>query len=431
MKKNLLALIALISLFTLTTCYSEKKKENKLSVEQAVEIYNNGDKERAKEIFLELSKKGDYNADFELFYRYINTPEDSYKYLRNAAINGHKEAMDYFLDMTIYRAETFKRSNPKDALIVYKEYMKKAKKEHDEKALKKLDFITKCAEVPTLNAREFCEKYGLLYEDNEIQNECYYIWQLAEEASREDGRFGKPDPTLILQLIICGGFVPAETTSAINEFYEYYKKGEVHEFKIENYVTSGFGINFCSMRDQEKKDNLFNERINILKKSIKIDNQECFENSITAYFTFIDTKIWKEECHDGSGYITWALESSNKQKNELLEYIEQLFANSTPASNNKNISELTFELNQLIEKRNALPPSEDGRLIHGPHFSVTLEDMKNVDSLWQTYKDNMNEFIKQQFGSKVSEEMNKWILQKRIEDLQTVLVQYYDYRIIE
>ncbi|MCR5062993.1 MAG: hypothetical protein K6A89_06870, partial [Treponema sp.] len=412
MKKNLLALFALISLFTLTPCYSEKKTENKLSVEQAVEIYNNGDKERAKEIFLELSKKGDYNADFELFYRYINTPEDSYKYLRNAAINGHKEAMDYFLNMTIYSAETFKRSNPKDALIVYKEYMKKAKKENDEKALNKLDFITKCAEVPTLNAREFCEKYGLLYEDNEIQNECYYIWQLAEEASREDGRFGKPDPTLILQLIICGGFVPAETTSAINEFYEYYKKGEVHEFKIENFVTSGFGINFCSMRDQERKDNLFNERINTLKKSIKIDNQECFENSITAYFTFIDTKIWKEECHDGSGYITWALASSNKQKNELLEYIEQLFANSTPASNNKNISELTFELNQLIEKRNALTPSEDGSLIQGPKFSVSLDDMKNVDSLWQTYKDNMSEFIRLQFGSENCEEINKWILQK-------------------
>lgn len=431
MKKNLLALFALISLFTLSPCYSEKKKENKLSVEQAVEIYNNGDKERAKEIFLELSKKGDYNADFELFYRYINTPEDSYKYLRNAAINGHKEAMDYFLDMTIYRAETFKRSNPKDALIVYKEYMKKAKKEHDEKALKKLDFITKCAEVPTLNAREFCEKYGLLYEDNEIQNEWYYIWQLAEEASREDGRFGKPDPTLILQLIICGGLVPAETSFAINEFYEYYKKGEVHEFKIENYVTSGFGINFCSMREQEKINNSLDEKVNTLKKSIKIDNQESFDKAINSSRVFIDTKIWNEECHDGSGYITWALASSNKQKNELLEYIEQLFANSTPASNNKNISELTFELNQLIEKRNALTPSEDGSLIQGHKFSVTLEDMKIVDSLWQTYKENMNEFIKQQFGSKVSEEMNKWILQKRIEDLQTVLEKYYDYRIIE
>lgn len=426
MKKVLYSLL-LIILF-LSSCNSQKKTDKTLSVEQAIKIYEAGYKDVAKEIFLELSKKGDYNADFELYYRYRNSPEDSYKYLRNAAINGHKEAMDYFLDMTIYRAETFKRSNPKDALIVYKEYMKKAKKEHDEKALKQLDFITKCAEVPTLNAREFCEKYGLLYEDNEIQNEWYYIWQLAEEASREDGRFGKPDPTLILQLIICGGFVPAETTSAINEFYEYYKKGEVHEFKIENYVTSGFGINFCSMREQEKIDNLFNERINTLKKSIKIDNQECFENSITSYFTFIDTKIWKEECHDGSGYIAWAHESSNKQKNELLEYIEQLFANSTPASNNKNISELTFELNQLIEKRNALPPSEDGSLIQGSKFSVSLDDMKNVDSLWQTYKDNMSEFIRLQFGSENCEEINKWILQKRIEDLQAVLESYYIYK---
>ena len=48
MKKNLLALFALISLFTITPCYSEKKTGNKLSVEHAVEIYNNGDKEQAK-----------------------------------------------------------------------------------------------------------------------------------------------------------------------------------------------------------------------------------------------------------------------------------------------------------------------------------------------------------------------------------------------
>ena len=426
MKKVLYSLL-LIILF-LSSCNSQKKTDKNLSVEQAIKIYEAGYKDVAKDILLKLSKQGDFNADFELFYRYLNTPEDSYKYLKNAAENGHEQAMKYFLEETIYRAETFNNSRPKEALKVYKAYLKKSGKENDEQSKKLLDFLTKCAEVPKLNAKKFCKKYNLLYEDKDIKREAYYIWQLAEEASKENSRFGKADPELILQLIICGGFVPAETSSAIKDFYEYYKKGEVHEFKIDNYVTSGFGLNFCSMREQEKIDNLFNERINILKKSIKIDNQECFENSITAYFTFIDTKIWKEECHDGSGYITWAIESSNKQKNELLEYIEQLFANSTPASNNKNISELTFELNQLIEKRNALPPSEDGSLIQSPKFSVTLDDMKNVDSLWQTYKDNMIEFIKQQFGSKASEEMNKWILQKRIEDLQAVLEAYYIYK---
>ena len=426
MKKVLYSLL-LIILF-LSSCNSQKKTDKTLSVEQAIKIYEAGYKDVAKDILLKLSKQGDFNADFELFYRYINTPEDSYKYLRNAAINGHKEAMKYFLEETIYRAETFNNSRPKEALKVYKAYLKKSGKENDEQSKKLLDFLTKCAEVPKLNAKKFCKKYNLLYKDEDIKREAYYIWQLAEEASREDGRFGKPDPTLILQLIICGGIVPAETYFAINEFYEYYKKGEVHEFKIENFVTSGFGINFCSVREQKKINNSLDEKVNTLKRSIKIDNQESFDKAINSSRVFIDTKIWNEECHDGSGYITWALASSNKQKNELLEYIEQLFANSTPASNNKNISELTFELNQLIEKRNALTPSENGSLIQGPKFSVSLDDMKKVDSLWQTYKDNMIEFIKQQFGSKASEEMNKWILQKRIEDLQAVLEAYYIYK---
>ena len=102
------------------SCYSQSVQQNQITVEKAIEVYESGNKEQALQMFLTLSKKGNFNADFELFYRYINSPEASYKYLRNAAVNGHKKAMDYSLDRTVYRAETFKRANPKEALNVYK-----------------------------------------------------------------------------------------------------------------------------------------------------------------------------------------------------------------------------------------------------------------------------------------------------------------------
>ena len=230
------------------SCYSQSVQQNQITVEKAIEVYESGNKEQALQMFLTLSKKGNFNADFELFYRYINTPEASYKYLRNAAVNGHEKAMDYFLDRTVYRAETFKRANPKEALNVYKKYLKKTGLENNKHAIDTLDFLAKCAELPALDSKKFCKKYDLFYNDEDIEKNPYYIWQLAEEASRENSRFEKSNPQLILQLIICGGIVPAEFTDAVKDFYGYYKKNEVHEFRIDNYVTSGYGLNFCALK---------------------------------------------------------------------------------------------------------------------------------------------------------------------------------------
>ena len=137
-------------------------------------------------------------------------------------------------------------------------------------------------------------------------------------------RFEKSDPQLILQLIICGGIVPAEFTDAVKDFYGYYKKNEVHEFRIDNYVTSGYGLNFRAIREENKNNEYLKKRVNSFQEKIKNENQEKFNEAVTSYFNFVDQKIWTEEGHDGLGYIAWAIESSNKQKEEFLDIIEQM-----------------------------------------------------------------------------------------------------------
>ena len=429
--KELWSMIKVIILFAVCcfccSCRSQSAQKNRIALEKAVELYNSGDKEQARQIFLKLSQKGDFNADYELFYRYINTPEESYKYLRNAAVNGHDKAIDHFLDRTVYRAETFNKSNPKEALKVYKKYLKKTTLKNDKKFNNTLAFLTECAEVPELNAKKFCKKYGLLYNDEDIEQEPYYIWQLAEEASTENGRFGKPEPLLILQLIICGGVVPAEFTSAVKDFYGYYKKGEVHEFKIDDYVTSGYGINFCATRKEEERQAYLKEKVFAVNSKIKKENQNKFTRTVNSFFDFVDVKIWEEEGHDGSGYVAWASESSYSQKEEFLEFIDRL----TEDSNIKydgNINELVLTCNQLKEKLEALIGEKQ---IQGMAFSITSEGIKAADSLWQLYKTNMTDFVKEQFGSECSQAVERWIYQKRIEDLINIIELYYDYNSYE
>lgn len=416
--------VFIILLFAVAaSCYSQSVRQNQITVEKAIEVYDSGNKEQARQMFLSLSKKGDFNADFELFYRYINTRENSYKYLRNAAVNGHEKAMEYFLAKTVYRAETFKRSNPKEALKVYEKYLKKTGLENNKNSIDTLDFLTKCAEPPKLDSKKFCKKYGLFYNDEDIEKNPYYIWQLAEEASGENSRFGKPDPQLILQLIICGGTVPAEFTYAVKDFYDYYKKNEVHEFKIDNYVTSGYGLNFCAVREENEKKEYLKERINILRNKIKNENRKKFNEAVNSYFNFVDLKIKNEEGHDGAGYIAWERDSSNKQKEEFLDCIEKLFENSSINSNDY-VNDLVHKYNETKGKTDAL--IGDGQ-IKGIHFTITLEGIKETDSLWQAYKSNMTEFVENQFGSEASRRVNKWIYQKRIEDLINIIELYYDY----
>ncbi|MGP1593794.1 MAG: hypothetical protein ACTTH8_00885 [Treponema sp.] len=405
------------------SCYAQFVQQNQITVEKVIEIYDSGNKEQARKMFLSLSQRGDFNADFELFYRYLNTPEDSYKYLRNAAVNGHEKAMKYFLETTVYCAETFKRSNPKEALKVYKKYLKKTGLENSKHSINTLDFLTKCAEPPELDSKTFCKKYNLFYNDEDIEKNPYYIWQLAEEASRENSRFGKPDPQLILQLIICGGIVPAEFTLAVEDFYGFYKKNEVHEFRIDNYVTSGYGLNFCAIREKNKNNEYLKKRVSSFQEKIKNENRGKFHEAVTSYFNFVDQKIWAEEGHDGSGYIAWAIESSNKQKEEFLDIIEQM-QEIISHNSTEDINDLISKYTEIKEKIDAL--IGDGQ-IEGPKFTITLADIKKTEILWQSYKNSMIEFVKNQFGVEASRNISKWIYQKRIENLMNIVELYYDY----
>lgn len=118
-----------------------------ITLEEAKALYDAGNKEKAQEAFMTLSKHGDFNADFELAYRYTNSYDDEYQYLRNAALHGHEKAITAFLDRALFRANSLTKTNPQDALYVYRKYLQARNSDkHEEKH--QLDFLTICASIP-------------------------------------------------------------------------------------------------------------------------------------------------------------------------------------------------------------------------------------------------------------------------------------------
>lgn len=420
MKKSSLFLLTVFLLFSCTS----KQTYDKKTLQNAIQIYESGDKDSAKQLFLKLSKKGDYNADYELCYRYIVSEKEAYKYLKNALLHGNEDAMNYFLERFLYHNNGFSTITPKKCLSLYKKYLKKMNSNSEDQK-KMLEFLTKCASVPELNLKKFSEEFNINLDEEKIKTTPYFFWQFAEEASIGTGHFKKADPLLTMQLILLGGDCAiAEYQIAVNDYYDYYKNNEIHEFKIDNCITSGYGINFCSIRKQERNDKSFAEKIEKLKTKISLQNQKMFTDTVDSFNEFLNEKLLSEEGHSGTGYITWQLESGNKQRDDFLEVLEKIINNSKEPLTSKNINDLKSEFTNLLTKRDKILSN---KTIHDPYFTVDSESEKQIDSLWDIYQTNFLSFCKTELGEENEKQIEKWIYEQRILDIKNLIEFSYDY----
>ena len=221
----------------------DKKDEEILS--QANALFEAGENLKAKELYLEAAKNGSAEAHFAIAYKYDVTREERIRHFSEAARKGHAEALEFALEELLFRANSLRIANPLKALNLYRE-AKRANpklKLHNERS--KLQIMKKCAEPKGFEVEEFLRKYNVKDEDGVPP--YYDIWELAEEASK-GGRFGKPDPELVFNLVMRGGSVPDEFESAVNEVYHNWKNGIVMQFCICDHVVSDVGIGYCSVR---------------------------------------------------------------------------------------------------------------------------------------------------------------------------------------
>jgi hypothetical protein len=279
---------------------------------------------------------------------------------------------------------------------------------HDEE--NQLRLMKMCVEPKGFDAQKFIEKYGI--DDDEDQ---YWVWKLAEEASR-GGRFGKPDPELVFNLVIRGGLVPAEFESAVEKTYNNWKKGVVKPFNICDHITSGSGQAFCASRANVEDEAKRASKLKKLKTQLREDAGQLVDKAYDAADKFIDAKADFEEGHGGTGMAAWALDSKMKQMNEYLELIEKVIKGFKPAPADafKTADQkLNDKYRQLMNRLNKTD-------LNQPYWLATPDNIRSVQRLWIRYRDASARLFSHIDPSVEENVWNSWLTERRIADLDSI-----------
>lgn len=380
-------------------------------LKQADQVYEAGDRDAAKKLYLKAAKKESPEAHFAIAYKYNVTPEESIYHFSKAAKRGHDEALDYALDALLFRANSLERANPQKALEIYKQ-AKRANpkiKLYDEEV--KLKTIQMSVEPGPFDWKAFCKKYNVAPHDDEAM---YHVWVIAEEASR-GGRFGKPDPKLILQLVSRGGWAPAELEYAVEDVYKNWKSGTVKEFNICDYITSGGGMAFCASRSDDQDEKNRNKRVSDIRQKLNAKNHKLLDAAYASAVKFIDSKASNEEGHGGSGRGAWIIGSQMEQKNAYLDLVEKVRSGYKPSPKSSFV-EADRKLNETYKKVMAkLKKKADD-------YNVPrVDDVRAVQRLWILYRDTNVKLFMAINPAGGEDVWKSWVTEVREKQLKDIL----------
>lgn len=371
----------------------------------------NGNEDEAKSLYEKAAGMGSPDAHYALTDYFIVDDVSEMHHLKEAELLGHQEALDSLIGYMIGEddpAEILEIINPARSpfpnLTVRDEVYR---------------MISRAAEAGRLDLPDFLASHHIAAPSGGGY-EPYFTWELAEDASRSGGIIPGPDMRLTLQLVARGGHALAEMESAIDFAYEAWKSGTDREFNIANHITSGFGGNWVTAREQENIDAVFSEQYNAVLQKIPSQNQELFAGLHEASEAFLDAKIWNEEGHDGTGYYTWAMNSLNAQRREFFETIEGLMEGSiTVPSQDDNEKELNEFYQQLIAF------VRDNHVGWGRSM-LEEEDVRKTQRLWLPYRDQFIAFLQVIHPEVSGDSVRIWLNEKRIENFIEMLGRYVE-----
>jgi hypothetical protein len=373
-----------------------------------------GDKETARGFYSKAAEKGSPEAHFALAHKYIATQRERIYHYSEAARHGHGEALDYALDVLLFNADSLELADPQAALDLYYQ-AKKANPCIDFFAEEtKLKIMKMCAEPGKFDALAFCKKYDLKPDDG---NGFYHVWLIAEEVSK-GGRFGKPDPKLILQLVARGGCVTAEFWHAVEEAHKNWKNGEAKEFDICDHVTSGFGMGFAARRADEKDSKDREAALIALEAKLGAKSRPLLRSANDSAVKFIEMKVLHEEVHGGSGRAAWMICSEMDQKNEYLKLVSDIHGGFKPSPMN-NLNEADKILNKTYKNviRDLKSVSKEDPELH------SADELREVQRLWVPYRDSSARLFSAMNPSTDERLWKTWLTEVRIKQLQDGPVQ--------
>jgi len=402
-----------LSLLVLTLCFNVFCQTSEQLVKSADKAYDLGEKEKSKELYLKAAAMNNAEAHFNIAYKFIVTHEESVFHYSEAAKLGHKDALEHALDVLFFRANSLTESNAEKAYEIYKS-AKNANPNLEIFAEEvQLRSLKRCIEANPFDANAFIKKYNI--KDTELDG-TYGIWELAAEASR-GGRFGIPNPKLVLQLVCRGGFVPFELKFAIDTTYKCWKENEAFEFNVCDYVGSGFGLSYCSAKAEDKANKEFLARVKTLSSKLKNGAGASLLNAFSIASKFIEEKAWNEEFHGGSGYASWARGSIIEQKTAYLGLIETI-NNAHVHDSIRTIRDSDKMLNQIYQ---IVMDTLNHSPITGFNTEVNASGLRAVERLWIKYRDSSALLFSQIEPSVSKQQWINWLTAVRLKELRKIL----------
>ncbi|WP_375723285.1 lysozyme inhibitor LprI family protein [Arcobacter sp. KX21116] len=404
-----LLILFILIFFSLNFCFA---KDEIALVSKADKLYEIGKTTQAKKLYEQAAKQGDAQAHFALAYKYVLTKEQSIYHYTQAAIRGHEKALAYALDDLLFRANSLELANPKKALEVYNQAKKSNPKIklYDEK--NKLETMKLAIKSNDFDAKSFIEKYNI----KDTNSSPYFIWELAQEASR-NGRFGKANPKLVFDLVVRGGNVPAEYEEAVKATYKNWQNG-ITKFNLCEFITSGMGMGYCANKAEEKRKIKRENEIKQFKDTLTKANQIFLDDALKYTNEFIEKKAILEEGHGGSGRASFLINSESKQKNEYLKLLKKVKKGFVPKSK-YSLEHYDKELNATY--KNVLKKLKISSIEYTMSYPITFDNIKTVQRLWIKYRDANTKLFLALNPSSKNKDWDAYLSKQRTNQLKLIL----------
>ena len=378
---------------------------------QANKAYDAKQPDNAKALYLKAAALNEPDAHFALFYKYVLPDSQHLYHLLEAARAGKSEAVGYMFEELVFRANSLTKANPALAMEVYKQALKvDASLSYDFKT--EAGCVQKCLEAGPFDAQAFFKKYNI---KEESVNDFYGVWELAEEASH-GGRFGKPHPKLVFQLVCRGSSVPAEGESAINDTYLSWKKNKVPAFNICDYITSGMGMGYCAHREDDIAEANRQKRIKELKRELKNNAGPLLDSAYQKEAAFISSKAGMEEGSGGTGRVAWVLESEISQEDSFVDLIELVNTGKLPPSF-PGKADADKKLNEVYHK--VLKKLKENPVIDF-NSEITDKGVRETQRLWMPYRDATAKLLSIIMPRITIDQWNNWLTSERVGQLERI-----------
>ena len=283
-------------------------------IHEADRLLQAGKMKQAKPLFEALAARGNAEANFVLAYHFDTDAVIRLRHFEAAALAGHEDSFRRYVVDAMYEMG-LDRPSARRVLEVCKKVLETYRFPLSEDEQKVISLLEKVADVPNLDVDAFARRTGV--DLRAAFKELYGIWMLAEEVSR-DGRFGKADPTLTMQLILLELVPSAEMDNAIDDYLPRWKAGRPHAFDLCQYITSGTGSGFCSERRAIELEKIRTTKLKRFREALKPGVGALLDSASVAHGKFAMLRAVHEQGFFGSARASFAIDSVQEQREEFL-----------------------------------------------------------------------------------------------------------------